>query len=166
MQVQACIHTPTHTVTLTPQSLYLPLLVRTGQMVHDFWAVKLCLPLEWVRPFLLWSLASCVWSKGFSKVAWLQSMKDTARRGRRVIFRIWAQLLLGFLLPCLYPTVSGPWWQTFCSFEAHTTKTEGVSKKKRRQFCYWTRDSTIGFWWGWEEGPTGCDRGKVTSAVR
>lgn len=91
-------------------------------------------------------------------------MKDTARRGKRVIFSVWAQSVLGSPLPLLCRTVSGLWLQTLRGFEAHKTKTERVSKKKRRKHCCWFLDSTIGFWWGWEERATGRNQAKVPPA--
>lgn len=60
-------------------------------------------------------------------------MKDTARRGRRVIFSVWAQSVLGSPLPLLCRTLSGPWWQALRGFEACKTKTERVSKKKKEE---------------------------------
>lgn len=88
-----------------------------------------------------------LWDKGFCKVACFQSMKDTGRRVKRVIFSVWAQLVLGSPLPLLSRTLSGPWLQILRGFEDPRTKTERVCKKKRRKHWCWSLDSNIGFWW-------------------
>lgn len=98
--------------------------------------------------------AGKLWGEGFSQVACLLSMKDTAWRGRRVIFSVWAQSVLGSPLPLLCGTVSGPWLQVLLDFEAHKTKTERLSKKKRRKRC-WSLDSTVGFGGDEKRGPPG-----------
>lgn len=93
------------------------------------------------RPFLQRRLAK-LWGKNFGKVACLQSMKDIAQQGKRIIFSVWAQSVLGSLLHPLCRTVPGPSLQILSDFEAHKTKTKRVPKKKRKRcwvlgFHYW-----------------------------
>lgn len=144
-RAQACKHTHKHrhTDTLTE-----PIPASTCLLwVDGSWLLgRLILQLSPVRPFLPWRVASCGVRES-AKVTRLQSMKGTARRGKRIIFSFRAQSVLGSPLPLLCRTASGPWLQILRGFEAHKTKTERVSKKKRRKRC-WSLDSTIEFWWG------------------
>lgn len=69
-------------------------------------------------------------------------MKDVAQQGKKVIFSVWAQLVLGSLLHPLCRTVTGPSLPTLSDFEAPKTRTERVPKKKRKRcwvlrFHYW-----------------------------
>lgn len=74
-----------------------------------------------------------LWGERFGKVARLQSMKDSARRGKEVVFSVWAHSVLGSLLRPFCRTVPGPWLHTLCDFETHKTKRERVPKKKRKR---------------------------------